>query len=261
GEGRDQHSNETITEEYLIGRYPVTNAQFAAFVEAGGYRERRYWTEAEAAGVWRDERVKGRWDDEPRDRPADFGAPFNLPNHPVVGVTWYEALAFCRWLNEQLQVAGYRLQVWPNGELETLKLQSETTPQVRLPTEAEWEKAARGTDGRIYPWGEEPDPDRANYDETGIGATSAVGCFPGGASPCGALDMSGNVWEWCQTKWRDSYEEPADESPEGTDPRVVRGGSWVSYRRGVRCAYRSRHDPDDRDDDRGFRVVVSPGSP
>ena len=195
--------------------------------------------------MWKDGRVKGRWDEEPRNRPADFGTPFNLPNHPVVGVSWYEAVAFCRWLTERLRENG---EIGPDQKM-------------TLPTEAQWEKASRGADGRIYPWGKEPDPNKANYNETGIGATSAVGCFPGGASPCSALDMSGNVWEWCQTKWRGSYEEPADESLEEADPRVVRGGSWFFDQGFVRCAFRFGLYPDLRGFDLGFRVVVSPGSP
>ncbi len=242
---RELPQHEVTLSAYSIGKYPVTNAQFAAFVQAGGYGEPRYWAEAEAAGVWRDGQIQLEWADEIRDRPADFGTSFNLPNHPVVGVTWYEALAFCRWLTEQLRENG---QLAPDQE-------------VTLPTEAQWEKASRGADGRIYPWGEEPDPGKANYDETGIGATSAAGCFPRGASPYGALDMSGNVYEWCQTKWRESYKKPADESLEGTETRVVRGGSWDNNQWDVRCAYRYWNYPDDRGSDQGFRVVVSPGSP
>jgi formylglycine-generating enzyme required for sulfatase activity len=118
-----------------------------------------------------------------------------LPNHPVVGVTWYEALAYCRWLTEQLQI-------W-EGTPKPLAalLRAGVGWTVRLPTEAEWEKAARGMDGRISPWGNMPDSNRANYDNTGIGGTSAVGCFSGGASPYGVLDLSGNVWEWTQSLW------------------------------------------------------------
>jgi formylglycine-generating enzyme required for sulfatase activity len=231
--GDELPQHEVTLSAYSIGKFPITNAQYAAFVEAYGYRERRYWTEA--GWQWKGGRTE----------PETYGGVFNLPNHPVVAVSWYEAVAFCRWLTERLHENG---QIAPNQE-------------VMLPTEAQWEKASRGTDGRIYPWGDEPDPDKANYDDTGIRATSAVGCFPGGASPYDALDMSGNVWEWCLTKWRGSYEEPADESPEGDVPRVVRGGSWFDDQGRVRCAYRDGYDPGDRYDSRGFRVVVSPGSP
>jgi formylglycine-generating enzyme required for sulfatase activity len=234
---------------FRISRYPVTNAQFTAFVGAGGYQEHRYWTEA--GWQWKGDRT----------RPETYGGVFDVPNHPVVGVSWYEAVAFCRWLTEQLQISDFRFAI---DDLTDGNLKSAIENRkfvVRLPSEAEWEKAARGMDGRIYPWGEEPDPDKANYDETGIRATSAVGCFPGGASPCGALDMSGNVWEWCRTKWRESYKEPADESPEGTSPRVVRGGSWLFGRWLVRCAFRFRGGPVYRYYLQGFRVVVSPGSP
>jgi formylglycine-generating enzyme required for sulfatase activity len=230
---------------FYISRYPITNAQFAAFVEAGGYQEPRYWTEAEAADVWQNSRVNAWLDDEPRDRLLDFGEPFNLANHPAVGITWYEAVAFCRWLTEHLRENG---KIAPDQE-------------IMLPTEAQWEKASRGTDGRIYPWGAEPDPDRANYRDTGIGTTSAVGCFPAGASPYDVLDMSGNIWEWCQTKWRGSYEEPADESFDGTGSRVLRGGLWYLDQLFARCASRFRDAPAARNGSAGFRVVVSPGSP
>ena len=264
GEGDDRHRNESITEGYLISRYPITNGQFDAFVEAGSYEEARYWSEAEASGVWSGGQVKGRWDDEARDSPHDYGEPFNLSNHPVVGVSWYEALAFCRWLEERLRVSDEGLRIWRGDRIETLSVRSEGLA-VRLPSGAEWERAARGTDGRRYPWGEEPDPNRASYDDTGIGTTSAVGCFPGGASPYGVEDLSGNVWEWTRSHYRDYPYEPEDgrENLEaGTDvPRVLRGGAFYLTVDGVRCAGRYRSFPDSRSGDGGFRVVVAPFSP
>lgn len=225
---------------FRISVYPITNAQYAAFVSVNGYGTEPYWHEAQQAGYWSESGFKGRYDDAVRDRPVDFGAPFNLPNHPVVGVSWYEALAFCRWLTGQLQSAG---ELGPGQE-------------VSLPTEAQWEKAARGTDGREYPWGADADPDRANYDETGLGNTSAVGCFPRGVSPYGCLDLSGNVREWCRTK----YDDPNDNSLEGDVFRVLRGGAFSSNVRLVRCASRSRDFPSVGDVNYGFRVMVSPFS-
>ena len=151
--------------EYYMARYPVTVAQFEAFVQASGYK--------------------------PRDEDCLRG----LPNHPVVWVSWHDALAYCEWLTAQLRewsetpaplAHGLRTAGWC----------------VTLPSEAEWEKAARGADGRLYPWGDDPNPNCANYRETGIAKTSAVGCFPGGVSPYGVEEMSGNVLEWTRSLWR-----------------------------------------------------------
>jgi formylglycine-generating enzyme required for sulfatase activity len=224
-----QHE-QSIPHAYRISKYPITNGQYAAFVQEGGYDNPDYWTEA----GWQE---KGG-----RTGPQILGGVYNLPNHPVVMVSWYEALAFCRWLDEQLHQRGGLSK----GE------------QVTLPTEAEWEKAARGTDGRRYPWGGEPDPNRANYDETGIGTTSVVGIFPGGETPYGCLDMSGNVWEWCRTKWMDnyeSYEEQADHGLEGASNRVLRGGAFGFNRRYIRCAF-SDYLPVLPPGGYGFRVCV-----
>ncbi len=122
-------------------------------------------------------------------------------------------------------------------------------------------KAARGGDGRRYPWGREPDPNRANYTDTGIGTTSAVGCFSGGASPYRVEDLSGNVWEWTRSLERDYSYDPGDgrEDLEAGGPRVLRGGAFGYPVNFVRCAYRHlRCSPNLRDAYRGFRVVASP---
>ncbi len=255
--------HEVTLPTYYIARYPVTNAQYRAFVEVGGYRERRWWTRA--GWEWKGE----------RSGPEAWGEPFDLPNHPVVGVSWYEAVAFCNWLTEQMRE-------WANARMSEAAREEERDLweglaqgrlTVRLPSEAEWEKAARGglpspsegegpgvrEEARIYPWGDEPDPNRANYYETGIGTTSAVGCFPGGRSPYGVEELSGNVWEWCATRWQDSYADYEDDNtPEGTDPRVVRGGSFASDEGLVRCAARDLRNPFNFFGDYGFRVVVAP---
>lgn len=268
GEEEDQHRNKTLAHGYWLARCPVTNAQFAEFAQAGGYADKRYWPEAEAAGWWRDGQFKGRYDNEPRTGPVKFGDPFPLLNHPVVGVSWYEALAFCRWLSEQCGVP------------------------VALPTEAEWEKAARGgeqiltaplivrlADGltnptagglranpapeRAYPWEGDFDSNKANTAETQVGATSAVGCFPLGASPYGCLEMSGNVWEWCQSKYKPYPYKPDDGREvidQSNDDRVVRGGSWGDGQVNARAAVRDFGHPGGRGNYWGFRVCVRPPS-
>ena len=195
---------------YWIGRYPVTVAQFSAFVEAGGHH------------------------------PHDSDSLTGPEDHPVVYVTWHEALAYCRWLREMLGLP------------------------VTLPSEAEWEKAARGVDGRIYPWGyDQPDEDRCNFARN-VGARTAVGSYsPQGDSPYGCTDMAGNVWEWTRSIYR-SY--PYD--PEGCEnldhtqdvSRVLRGGSLFDTLRVVRSAYRNRYDPSIRFRGYGFRIVVVPVS-
>jgi formylglycine-generating enzyme required for sulfatase activity len=265
GEGREQH--ELKLSAFQIGRYPATNAQYLRFVEMDGYRNADFWREAIRTGFWRDGQFKGSWDDEPRDRPFDYGEPYSLPNHLVLGITWYEALAYCRWLTE----------VW--------RKESKIAPDeaVRLPTEAEWEKAAcgpsidpsassgRGTDGRRYPWGDEFNPAGCNMSDIGIGTTSVVGMFPDGASPYGCLDMAGNVLEWTNSLWGADWEKPEFKYPYDPDEgrgdleasdrvlRVLRGGAFFSDARLVRCAYRSWYYPHFRDHDVGFRVVVAPG--
>jgi formylglycine-generating enzyme required for sulfatase activity len=157
---------------------------------------------------------------------------------------WKEALAFCAWLGET------------------------TGRAIRLPTEAEWEKAARGPDGWIYPWGDRP-PDHTlcNFDRNFFDTTPAGRYSPQGDSPYGCADMAGNVWEWCQTKYKPYPYRAADgredlqpdgglDGPRAYDRRVVRGGSFIYDRQEVRCAARYRSNPAHRDRHIGFRVVM-----
>ncbi len=237
----------TIKNNFYITRYPITNAQFQAFEDdPNGYAKDEWWTEA--GKKWRGEQTQHE----------KYGGVFDLPNHPVVGVTFYEAVAFCRWLNEKFKVKSLKLKVWGKDSSDTFSFELGTF-DLRLPTEAEWERAARAKDGRTYPWGADIDAERANYDATGLNTTSAVGAFPLGASKEGVLDMSGNVWEWCATKWTENYENYSPNiDVEGDALLVVRGGSCVDGARGVRCAFRNVRLPHDIGANPGFRVVVSP---
>ena len=246
---------------YYISRYPVTQQQMRAFVDGGGYATESYWAEAAREGIWKKEGVKGRFDDRARIGPEPVGEPWSLPNHPVVGLTWYEALAFCRWLNERWRAGRGDIAVWQDGRLISARLVAAEW-RVVLPSEAQWEKAARGMDGREYPWGDVPDPDSANYAGTRIWSTSAVGCFPKGASPYGVEDMSGNVWEWTRTVYRKYPYAAADGREDISAPseaeRVVRGGSFSDVATFVRCAFRIPYKPDDHSDYLGFRITLCP---
>ena len=229
---------------FWISRYPVTNAQYQSFVDHGGYTDQ--WREcwSQEGWTWKEERQITE--------PERYGGEFDLPNHPVVGVSWYETSAFCQWLTLRFREA---------GELSE-------SQEIRLPTEAEWEKAARGEDGRIYSWGNEISPDFANYRDTGLGVTSTGGCFPRGKSPYGCEEMAGNVWEWCLDKCEldDDFNIVTDTYKDGlVDPvsmsgsyRVLRGGFWYTDARFVRAAFRSWHAPDGRRGGVGFRLVRTP---
>ena len=223
---------------FWIAKYPVTYAQYAAFVAAGGYQERAYWTEAGWEWKGDKEHPEYGWNDP----------QWHIANHPVVGVTWYEAYAFAQWLNTQVPSSPALLPQVEGGKVPENYV-------IRLLRECEWEKAARYPDGRLFPWGDEWDPTRLNWGESGIGRTSAVGMFPNGANPAhGAHDLSGNVWEWCLTEWGDQYESPAAENndPAGAARRVARGGSWNNQDNNCRAAARDRNNPNNR----GFRVCV-----
>jgi formylglycine-generating enzyme required for sulfatase activity len=239
--------HEVTLPAYYVARYPVTNAQYLAFVTATGHSPPTAYVDSERPYEWR-----------------DVQPPSHLLNAPVVLVTWYDAQAYCSWLTEQLRT-------WEGVPEPLAKLLREEDWVVRLPSEAEWEKAARGTEGRSFPWGEEPDSDRANYDKTGLGTISAVGCFSGGASPYGVLDMSGNVWEWTRSLWGKEWNKPEFQYPydvkDGREDveagnnvlRVLRGGSFGSSQWDVRCACRYWDVPDYGGGGGGFRVCVAPG--
>ncbi len=259
-EGEDNAKPQHLVEigyTYKISRYPITNAHYQHFVDAGGYANAAYWPEAIAHQRWEGGKVK-RWYvkdnrivDEWADVPADYGEPLTLPNHPVVGVSWYEALAFARWLTEQLHTAASLPADWV----------------ITLPSEAEWEKAARGpstSSGTAprYPWGDTLTPNHANLQASGIGHCSAVGAFPLGVSPFEVEELFGNVWEWTRSLWGKSYPYRANDSREDLmasdrTGRVLRGDS--SYSRGAAgCAWRYGDSPSCRYDDDGFRLVASP---
>ena len=166
--------------------------------------------------------------------------PRGEEDYPVV-VSWYDARDYCEWLAEV------------------------TGKDYRLPSEAEWEKGARGTDGRIYPWGNQWDATRCNSEERRI---LSVHAHPQGASPYGALDMAGNVWEWTRSLLG-KYPYPTDQRERmlvenlkapRTTVRVTRGGAFASGRMRVRCAGRYRELPDAPDLTVGFRVVMLPAS-
>ena len=209
-----------ILPAFRIGKYPVTNGQYGVFVAAVGHV---------APSQWRGNHP-----------------PPELRNHPVVYVTWHDAVAYCLWLSQAL------------GR------------EMRLPTEAEWERAARHTDGRLYPWGNDFDARRCNMRDTGIGVTSPVGIFPDGDAVCGAADMAGNVWEWTSSLWGTDWQKPEfgypydpkdgreNQSAPDTVLRTLRGGSFGNDALDVRCACRSRYLPDGRLVTFGFRVM-SPG--
>jgi formylglycine-generating enzyme required for sulfatase activity len=199
--------------DYYIGKYPVTNREYQAFIMDTGYQPPAGWDE--------------------------FRYPEDKGDHPVVNVAWEASENYCKWLSEK------------------------TGKEYRLPTEAEWEKAARGTDGRIYPWGNKFDSQRCNTIEAKIGDTTPVGQYsPRGDSPFGVADISGNIWEWCADWFNEKeYEQRSGtvvrdpRGPEEGEHRVLRGGSFILGQGEARCAARFRLKPYYWFDF-GFRVVM-----
>ena len=169
-------------------------------------------------------------------------------DHPAVKVSWNDAITYCQWFNQTYQ--------WDLKQVGNLAL--------RLPTEAEWEKAARGEFGNEWPWGNEWDASKCNSREGSPGTTTPVGAYsPAGDSPYGCADMVGNVWEWTHTLLKEYPYKPDDgrEHPSAYGDRVDRGGSLYDDRRYARCAYRNFGMPSFLYDLLGFRVVASPVYP
>ena len=206
-----------IKQAYQLARYPITYDQFQCFIDAPDVNEAAWWKGMpQNSNQWREQY-------------------FPYANHPRETVSWYQAVAFCRWLSDKLGL------------------------EIRLPHEEEWEVAARYPDGRSYPWGSEWDSNKANTDESGINQTTAVGLYPQGQNPeLGLYDLSGNVWEWCQNKYKDPKDAAVDASGES---RSLRGGSFFGGQNAARAAFRGFLDPGDRVNYFGFRVVVVCRSP
>jgi len=225
GEVPDDEINDvpTPTPAFYIARYPVTVAQFRAFVEATGVE------------------------------PGDADALRDPDSRPVRYVDWRDALAYCRWLNEAL-ASGSVL-----AGTAAARLVREGAWQVMLPSELEWERAVRGgLRDAVYAWGDTTDPNRANYADSDIGDSSAVGCFP--ANGFGLHDMIGNGWEWTRSRYESCADRPQEYSRNDKvaddDLLVVRGGSWGYLQARARCAWRLGNRPGNRGGLLGFRVVL-----
>jgi serine/threonine protein kinase len=207
---------------FWMAKFPITNGQFAKFVEADGYRQKKWWTET-GWGL----KEKENWA-APR---CWLDSQWNGKDYPVIGVTWYEALTFCRWLSEA------------------------TGEKIMLPTEQQWQRAAQGDDERSFPWGNDWDPERCNNSvgkDWRQNTTTPVDRYERiGDSPYHIVDMSGNVWEWCLTQF-----ETGSNDLQSTHNRVMRGGSWGNYVTGVlRVNHRCGYEPHAWNVFRGFRIA------
>lgn len=230
----EQPQHRVELSEFWIGKTPVTVAQFAAFVDATGYETVN--EEKQNSGLkMLSGGAKGDWE-----RPFGAYEAEIKADHPVTQVSWEDAVTFCEWLC------------------------AVTKREIRLPLEAEWEKAARGTDERLYPWGDElPDINRCNFNDH-IGDTTPVGKYsPQGDSPYGCVDMAGNVWEWCDD-WYDPdvYARRAGqvaknpEGPEDGENCVVRGGAWHEDIHDMHVSVRGGSNPLEGQEDVGFRCLM-----
>ena len=216
---KPQH-NVDLPYDYYLGRFPITREQYAMYVKAKSVKQPLNNWEKKHVNNWERKR-----------------------DHPVVNVSWDDAMAYCKWLDEDLKGKP------PAGLV------------LRLPTEAEWEKAARGEMGMTYPWGDAFDKNNCNTSEGGKGSTTPVGAYsPQGDSPYGCADMSGNVWEWTYSLFKPypykAHDGREDENASGN--RVLRGGSYYYGGMNARCACRYFDPVGSFIDVRGFRVAASP---
>ena len=228
--------NQTFTvQPFYIAKYLITYKQFQSFVDAeDGSKDPRWWR---GLSVNKDDKEK-RGEQN-----------FKFDNHPRENVSWYDAIAFCRWLNSRLNLPELLVNLKPQtlGDYKG----------IRLPTDWEWQWAATGGNhDHEYPWGAERDESKANTSESGLGRTTAVGMYPTGSAQCGALDLSGNAWEWCLNE----FEKLENTGLEGKSRRVVRGGSWYDYHDYARSTYRINYYPNYRRNRNSFRIVVDPPS-
>jgi formylglycine-generating enzyme required for sulfatase activity len=212
-------------ERFDIARYPVTVAQFRAFISSNGYKIKGFWSDR--GWSWRNHNQ--------RTYPTDWKEQVPFPNRPVVGVSWYEAMAYSSWLRTELK------------------------QNIGLPSEEEWEYAARGSVERPYPWvhSEDWDEQLSNADNSSIGHATAVGMYPAGATPQGVFDLAGNVWEWCLNLYKEihSLSDKGLDDPEAQGRRSARGGSWWSSSDTHRCNYRKKFVPASSDPDMGIRLI------
>lgn len=294
GDDRSPRSNEQPQSEVTLAAFemafaPVTNAEFRCFIDAGGYDDERWWR-GERAATWRrsglrntdsidwwrprmlalsrnfDEGVRQYFAGNPQSyidgvlrtyehwtpeqieaalersfgatlarSPAKWSDPnFNHPSQPVVGVTLFEAQAYCYWLS---QASG---------------------SDVALPTEAEWEAAARGLEGRSWPWGHsDPEPGQLNNDDAHLRRSTPVGVFPLADTPDGLTDLAGNVWEWTCSAATDRIDAPrlATTCTDEAERRALRGGAWFRASATCRATFRGAGSPTDRNHNLGFRMV------
>ena len=226
-------AHKVYLDAFYIDKHEVTNAQFEEFIFAGGYKKKKYWTQAGWEFIQK-ERFYYIYPTREMyriDIPLGYGdnTVSTAPDHPVIGVSWYEAAAYAKWAGK------------------------------RLPTEAEWEKAARGTNKkRLYPWGNKMDFKKLNYFPHQQ-MLRPVGSFPKGKSPYGVLDMAGSVWEWCADWYGENqYVQNEKKNPKGSatgELKILRGGGWDSIRLQLRCTHRHAEKPTHRAYTVGFRCV------